>query len=114
MTFKDALSQNAQRVFLNTDEFAEQVIYTPSGGFAKTIKAVIVRKDLSPADENTGRSLKNQAEVFISTDSVTGVSSINRRDDRITLADVEGILREARINDVLGRDDGMWHLVVGW
>jgi len=114
VSFKDQLALDAKAVFLNGGEFAEEIIYTPSVGAAKPIKAVVVRKDLTPADENVGRSLKNQAEMFISTDSTEGVSAINQKDDRITLADVEGVSKEARINDILGKDDGLWRLLVGW
>jgi len=39
---------------------------------------------------------------------------VSKADDRITLKDSEGFDREARINDVISRDEGMWHLLVGW
>jgi len=58
--------------------------------------------------------LKKQAEVYIANDAVEGVTQISKKDDRITLKDTEGFDREARINDVLNRDEGMWHLLVGW
>lgn len=114
MSLKDQMALDAKSVFLNGGEFAEEIAYTPAGGSAKLIKAVVVRKELSPADENTGRSLKNQAELYILTDPLEGIAFINRRDDRITLSDVEGVSKEARINDVLGKDEGMWHLLIGW
>jgi len=114
VSLKDQMALDAKTVFLNGGEFAEQITYTPSGETAKTIKAVVVRKELAPADENSGRSLKNQAEVFISSDGTEGVSAINQKDDRITVSDVEGVSKEARINDILGSDGGLWHLLVGW
>lgn len=114
MRLKDQMALDAKAVFLNSGEFAEEITYTPAGGTAKLIRAVIVRKELSPSDEVNGRSLKNQVEVYISTDPLEGISFINRRDDRITLSDVEGISKEARINDILGKDEGLWHLLIGW
>jgi hypothetical protein len=113
MSLKDQMAFDAKTVFLNNGEFAEEITYKPAGGAAKLIQAVIVRKELLPSDEVNGRSLKNQAEVYISTDPLEGVSFINRRDDRITM-DVEGTAKDARINDVLGKDNGMWRLLVGW
>lgn len=114
MSLKDQMAADARMAFLNNNEFAEEITYTPAAGTAKLIRAVIVRKELSPSDEVTGRSLKNQAEAYISTDPIEGVAFINRRDDRIALNDVEGISKEARINDVLGKDEGLWHLLIGW
>lgn len=114
MSLKDQMAFDAKTAFLNSGEFAEEITYTPADGPGKVIRAVIVRKELSPADEVTGRSLKNQAEAYISTDPMEGVVSVNRRDDRITLNDVEGTVKEARINDVLGKDEGLWHLLIGW
>ncbi len=113
MSLKDQMSLDAKAVFLNGGEFAEEITYTPAGGTAKLIRAVIVRKELSPSNEVNSRSLKNQAEVYISTDPLEGVSFINRRDDRIML-DVEDTAKDARINDVLGKDEGLWRLLIGW
>lgn len=114
MTLKDQMIADAQTAFLNTAEFAEEITYTPAGSAAKQIKAVVVRQGLEPTSENTGRSLKNQAEVFISTDVEAGVDVINRKDDRITLNDNEGVARDARVNENMGQDGGLWHLLVGW
>ena len=114
MSFKDQLSQDSISTFLNADEFAEEITYTPSGGVPKVIKAVIVREGLEPSSENASRSLRKQAEIYFANDDVNGVTAIDKKDDRITLNDVEGTAREARINEVLGGDEGMWHLIVGW
>ena len=114
MSFKDQLSQDSINTFLNTDEFAEEITYTPSGGPPKTIKAVVVREGLEPSSENASRSLRNQAEIYIANDDVNGVTVIDKKDDRITLNDVEDTAREARINEILSRDEGIWHLIVGW
>jgi hypothetical protein len=114
MSFKDQLPQDAVSTFLNTEEFAEEITYTPSVGSPKTIKAVIVREGLEPSSENASRSLRKQAEVYIANDDVDGVTAIDKKDDRITLNDVDGTPREARINEVLGGDEGIWHLIVGW
>lgn len=37
------------------------------------------------------------------------MATVNKKDDRITLKDTEGFDREARINDVINRDEGMWY-----
>ena len=114
MSFKDQLPQDAVNTFLNADEFAEEITYTPSGGAPKVIKAVIVREGLEPSSENVSRSLRNQAEIYIANDDTGGVTQVDKKDDRLMLNDIDGTPREARVNEILSRDEGMWHLIVGW
>jgi len=114
MSFKDQLSQDAVKSFLNTDEFAEEVIYTPSAGDPKVIKAVVVRESLEPSRENMARSLRNTARLYIANDEEAGVTGIDKKDDRITLNDIDGDERVARINEILHSDEGIWELSVGW
>ncbi len=113
MSFKDQIAVDA-KVFLNSDEFAEEITYTPAGGAPKEIKAVILRYEIAPTEENVYRSLKNRAEIHIANDAEKGITQINKKDDRITLKDTEGFEHEARINEVINSDKGMWHLLAGW
>lgn len=114
MSLRDAILGDSESVFLNLGEFAENITYTPQGGSPKTIKAVIVLKTLEPVGENTGRTLSRQAEVYILNDAVKGIDSVNKKDDRLILNDSEGNTQTARVNEVLAKDDGFWHLLVGW
>jgi hypothetical protein len=114
MSLKDRFSADVIDCFLNTAEFAEVITYTPQGGAAKDINAIVVRGRLEPGSEDQGRVLQNQAEIYIANDTAEGVTSVDKKDDRITLDDVEGTIREARIIEVLHKDDGAWHLLVGW
>ena len=113
MSFKDNLKRDALNSFLNTNEFAEAISYTPKGGTQKTIKAIVNRKRLNPASEDTGRILQNTIEIFIANDSVNGVTAINKGGDKVTLPEVIG---GADVNyvvvDILGEDDGIWHLLL--
>ena len=114
MSLKEQMPKDAVSCFLNSGEFAEEITYTPGEGVPKVIKAVVVRYELTPAEENINRSLKKQAEVYIANDEINGVIAVSKKDDRITLKDTEGFERETRINDVIARDEGMWYLLVGW
>ncbi len=114
MSFKEQLSDDMKQTFLNTDEFAQGIKYSISGGSEKDIKAIVVFKELEVAGENNGRSLKNQAEVYIPKDEEISVTVINKQNDRITINDSEGIERKARIVDIITQDEGMFHLLVGW
>ncbi len=113
MTFKQQLKNDALNTFLNFNEFAESVVYTPKGGTAKTIKAVVERQRLNPADETSNRVLINQVQIFIAKDATYGVGSISKDGDLCLVADQPGgIDRSYRVKDILGSDDGIWHLLL--
>jgi hypothetical protein len=113
MSLKDQFSLDANNCFLNIEEFAEEITYTPKGGDAKVIKAVVNRKRIDPAYEDAGRVLLSQCEIFIANDQTAGVTAINKGQDLVTLAEVIG---DSTINwvvaDILAQDEGMWHLLL--
>lgn len=113
MAFKENLAQDAAKTFLNSNEFAEDITYTPKGGTAKTIKAIVNRKRIDPAYEDAGRILLNQSEIFIANDEASGVASVNKGGDLVSFAEViGGALIEWVVVDILGQDEGMWHLLL--
>ena len=113
MSFKENLKRDALNCLLKTDEFAETIQYKQKDGTEKTIKAIINRKRLMPGTEESGRILQNQIEIFIANDSVYGVSFINKGGDEVLFPEILG---GADVNfvvvDLLGEDDGLWHLLV--
>lgn len=113
MSFKDNLRRDALNSFLNTNEFAETIQYTPKGGSPKTIKAVISRKRLAPGGEESGRVLQDQIEILIANDPTYGVSLINKGGDEVLFSEIlGGIDVNFVVVDILGEDQGMWHLLV--
>lgn len=113
MTLKDQLKVDALNCFLNTNEFAEDIKYTPKGGVQKTIKAVVNRKRLTPGGEESGRILQDQLEIYIANDSVYGASSINKGGDEVLFPEVLGSIDvNFIVVDILGEDNGIWHLLV--
>ena len=113
MAFKDQLKLDALNCLLNTNEFAENIRYTPKGGTQKTIKAIVNRKRLIPGGEESGRILQDQLEIFIANDSVYGVSSVNKGGDEVLFPEIlGGIDVSFVIVDILGEDQGLWHLLV--
>jgi len=113
MAFKDNLAQDAAKIFLNSDEFAEEITYTPKGGAAKVIKALVNRKRIDPAYEDAGRILLNQFEIFIANDETFGIASINKGGDLVSLAEfIGGAAIDWVVADILGQDEGVWHLLL--
>lgn len=114
MSFKTKLTTDFKSVFLNRDEYAENIKYTPSGQSQRTIKAIVIRKRLSSSGEDTGRILQNQAEIYIANDSTYGVTSVDKGDDIVAMPEIEG---GSDINwaiiDILEKDGGCWHLLIG-
>ena len=113
MSFKSQLDDDAVNVFLNTDEFAESLVYTPYAGTPVTIKAIIVRERIDPGSEDHGRILQNQSEIYIANDADEGITSVDKGRDKVSFPKlVGGTAVDWSVVDVLSKDDGMWHLLV--
>jgi hypothetical protein len=113
MSLKTQLKYDAMNCILNTDEFAEDITYCPHGGTNKSIKALVERQRITPAGEDGGRTLVNNLEITIANDSTYGVTSINKGFDKVIIAkSVGGDNVTCVVADVLGQDEGMWHLLV--
>jgi hypothetical protein len=92
MSLKEQFSQDAASCFLNSDEFAENITYTPKGESPRVIKAVVNRKRIDPAYE---------------------VASINKGGDLVSLAEfIGGALIDWVVADILDQDEGVWHLLL--
>ena len=114
MTLKSQLSIDAAKVFLNTDEFAEEITYTPKNGSPKTIKALVVRNRIDAADQGVGRIASRQAEVYIANDAINGVTSVDKGDDEVSFPETAGGTPITWVViDLLGMDHlGLFHLLV--
>lgn len=113
MTFKQKLSEDAKNIFTNTDEFAETITYTPSGGSSKTIKASIFRDRLDAGNQDRNRTLTRQAEIMIANDSTYGVTFVTRAGDYVSFpVYIGGAAVDWSVIDILSHDEGMWRLLV--
>lgn len=113
MTLKSQLPGDAKAAFLNSDEFSELVTYTPNGGSPKIIKAVVVRERLQADGPDQGRVLNRQAEIYIANHATDGVTSVDKGNDTVSFpVFVEGSAVPWKVVEVLGKDEGMWHLAV--
>lgn len=113
MGFKDAIKEDVKATFLNTDEHAENIVYTPKNSAGRVIKAIIDRQRLSPADEDSGRVLLNQVKISIVNDATYGVTSVIKGTDTVSLpAVIGGTAIIWVVMDILGQDDGTWNLLL--
>ncbi|MDP2943363.1 MAG: hypothetical protein Q8O36_07685, partial [Candidatus Omnitrophota bacterium] len=97
----------------NTDEFAEDIVYTPKGESAKSIRAIVNRKRLDPSTEDSGRVLAGQAEIFIANDTVAGVSLVSKGQDKVSLSELMGPPAiDWVVIDIIDQDEGMFHLLI--
>ena len=113
MALKQGLSQDIINCFLNLDEFAEVIIYTPKGGSAKEIRAIVNRKRLDPSLEDSGRVLAGQSEIVIANDAVYGISLVSKGQDKVSLPEVIGASAiEWVVIDIIDHDEGMFHLLI--
>jgi hypothetical protein len=109
VTLKQTISTDANTVFLNTDEFAEVVLYRPVLGASRSIKAVVIREELASSEESGG-AVTPVFEVHVANDSTTGISSsdINLGGDSLEFPVRDGLANSTRrIVSILFQDTGM-------
>ncbi len=112
MSFKDQLASDASGVFLNTDEFAEPVTYTPKGGSPKVINAIVDRQRVSP-DQNTDHAILNQIEITIANSVTSGVATINKGGDKVSLPErIGGESIDWIVADILSQDEWLWRILL--
>lgn len=72
MSFLDTIRTLHKTVFLNTDHVAEQITYTPSGGSATTIPALVERGEaLHQSTYPDGQMVPAMLTVHVSDEDVT-------------------------------------------
>lgn len=76
MTFKTRVASDVKDVFLNADEFAETITYTPHGGAAQTINAIVIRDPAEPDEGGLGgQEYSLYADVTIATEDVASAGT---------------------------------------
>lgn len=108
MTLRQVIVSDAVSVFLSTDDFAEDVVYTPALGNLRPIKAVIIRDGLvqNLKDDSDSASI----EVHVANSDTVGIASydINCGRDKLTFSDRPGEAPTVHtIQRLLSHDEGM-------
>ena len=113
VNFDSKLLDDAKLAFLNASEFAEVISYTPFGGAAKLLSALIVRERLESKGPDHSISITRGAEIFVANDAVSGVTSINKNNDKVSFpVQIGGPPVIWTVVEILQHDEGMWHLRV--
>ncbi len=113
VNFDTKLLYDAKVAFLNSSEFAEVITYTPYGGQAKFLSAIIVRERLESKGPDHSISITRGAEIFVANDAASGVTSINKNNDKVSFPNqVGGSPVIWTVVEILQHDNAMWHLRV--
>jgi hypothetical protein len=98
---------------MNSGEFAEPVVYTPSTGAPVTISAIVERGRIQTDAETGGRTVGKEIRISIARHATLGVLSIVKNGDKVSLPEVIGGASVSFIvADILTQDDGMWYLLL--
>ncbi len=87
--FKDQLTSDLD-VFFNTDEFAEAVTYTPSGGSAVSISAIVDRADGSRREGGLS-SLQYEAMIQVKASDLVARPKYR---DKVTIDGIDYVVME--------------------
>lgn len=111
-TLDDMMEEDIAAVFLDTDEHAEAISYTPVGGVLRSISAIVeFDEQILTSDFSDGRGAAKTARLFIAHNDTDGVAS-PVEGDAVTLAD-------SSTWKVKGQPDsdnfgGCWLTIVRW
>lgn len=75
MTLKSLMAADIDDVFLNTDEHAEEVLFTPVNGPQRSITAVIDEKPSEIREDGNHLLNLRVISVFVKRDATTGISA---------------------------------------
>ena len=99
--------------------FQEDVIYTPSGGSAKTISAIVYRDGLTSTNTSrrvggdTQSKMRNYAiSIHIATDATEGIETITVNEDFVALKRRfnDAANSDFRVSGIIEDDEGAWLL----
>jgi len=103
MTLKTQIAADVAAVFLQTDDFAETVTYTPVGGAGASMTVLFFPDPMSMIDLPDGNKQATLAAVYVAeTDVVTP-----QRGDQVTRTNPASVSETWRV-DVWQEEDGMW------
>jgi len=108
---------------LNTEEFAETVVYTKAAGYDylvdkasqenKSIKAFVVREQLGPTLQNNSRNLNREMEIYILNNATYGVTVVRKGQDKVAIpVQIGESAVEFNVADILDQDDVAFHLLL--
>ncbi len=116
MTFKDSLVTDAENIFCNADEFAEEVTYIPhrfygeSARSNRTIDAVVMREQITVVSQDGSEVVLPVYQVHVANSTTTGIASteLDLGGDAIELPPRDGKTAEQKkITQLLFQDEGM-------
>lgn len=107
MSLKDRLKSDMTDVFLNTDQFAETIIYKKRNGTQRTIKAIVYRDDERGRME-VDHGVAHVLSVYVTNDATLGVSSSewDNGDSFIFSRDVGGDVETLMLTETPMQDEG--------
>jgi hypothetical protein len=87
----------------------ETVSYTPSGGVAKTIPAIITRPTVEVVSPGGQASPANTPTIEIANDATDGVTSVKERFDTVAFTRNldDAAVTSFRVEKILGQDNGI-------
>lgn len=115
MTLRQSISTDIETVFLNSDEFAEEVTYYPRSGGSRTILAIVEREPPSLFDQ-AGNVVMVAFLVWVKNDKTDGIlaTELNTGNDQIELPERIGKLprRRCSVERLIDHDGGMLQLAL--
>jgi hypothetical protein len=94
-------------IFKNS-AFSEEIVYTPDGGAAITIRAVVFRHGAKGINAKADFSIQHHP-IVIEIDR-TDVPTVNEMKDTVQCADINGTVKEFAVRKLIYSDSGCFKI----
>jgi len=97
----------------DNNPFVEAVTYTPSGGTAVEINAVVQRESGTVRRSGIDNRSQYKAEIIISSDATSGIADVTPRKDTVSMAAPElgnSTSHTFLVAAIIGKSAMGWHL----
>lgn len=112
MSLRSKMVSDMKAHILNTDQFAETILYKVYGGSNLTIKAVVQREQLQSFGYDQDRTNSKKIMVHVANDVDDGITSVNERFDKVSVPEFDGgVAIDWLVTEVKHKDAGSWILV---
>ena len=96
MALKDQIESDLAATLFNTDEFAQEITYTPRGGSAETINAALGSNIDAYVESEIAEYARKSLEITVPRSASGGIPNPDK-DDTVTINDVEfAVIRVVR------------------
>lgn len=106
------MARHARVTLTRLSHYGEEITYTPAGGAARTVRAVVSRLDVEPLSPDVQRVARKTANVFVPRHATIGTLTIAPGDTFTLAMRLGDAVQTVRIRRIISQDEGGFEVEV--